>query len=320
MTRPVTLLAGALAVATVLFGLSWRPATPEGRVPPATATGPGFDGARAFSLLERQVAFGPRVPGAPGHRDCARYLEETLKQCADSVERQTFTARLDGKTLPMVNLIARWKGEGAAAAGSGVLLCAHWDTRPTADYEFSPANRLRPIPGANDGASGVAVLLELARQFRTKRPPAPVMIVLFDGEDYGPGIDRMFLGSTHFARNLPAGVPRKGILLDMVGDRDLVIPQEAHSVRQAPEVVRQVYAAARRLGLQRQFPDRLGDPIEDDHVPLHRVGLKVIDLIDFDYGPGHSWWHTLADTPDKCSVASLQAVGDVVRTWVREQR
>lgn len=278
---------------------------------------PEFDGQRAFRHLTRQVEFGPRVPGTAGHRACRDYLVETLRPLADSVERQDFSRTVRGVALPMTNVVARWKGRGS---GEGALLCAHWDTRPTADQERTPERRRQPIPGANDGASGTAVLLELARLFRQSPPPVPVMMVFFDGEDYGPGVEAMFLGSRYFTAHLPPDTPRRGILLDMVGDRDLEIPQEGHSLQQAPDVVQEVYAIARRLGLSRHFPAIPGSFIEDDHLPLHGRGLKVIDLIDFQYGPFHSWWHTLEDTPDKCSPASLDAVGDVVHEWVASLR
>jgi hypothetical protein len=285
------------------------------------AARPAFDRELAFKHLEKQVAFGPRVPSTEGHRACREYLVETLRPLADSVERQDFTRSIRGRTLRMSNIIARWKGDGGAGGGGdGVLLCAHWDTRPIADYERTAERRAMPIAGANDGASGVAVLLEMARVFKQSPPPVPVMIVFFDGEDYGPGLDYMFLGSRYFAANLPADVPKRGVLLDMIGDRDLEIPREVYSMEQAREVQDQVYAAARKLGLDRYFPDRPGTAIQDDHIPLLEKGLQVIDLIDFNYGPGHSWWHTLEDTPDKCSAVSLKVVGDTVLEWVRSQK
>ncbi len=291
---------------------------------PRAYQGPAFDADRAFKQLEKQVAFGPRVPNLPSHRACRDYLVDILKPLADKVELQKFDRRVGGKTLAMSNIIATWPGEGGKSQGEkpgkeGVLLCAHWDTRPTADYEATAEKRKTPIAGANDGASGVAVLLEAARLFKRTPPPVPVTIVLFDGEDFGPGIENMFLGSKHFAANLPADVPQRGILLDMVGDKELRIPQEQYSLTRARDVVAQVYGIAGRLGYRQQFPEEVGQAIEDDHVPLLRRGLQVIDLIDFDYGPGHSWWHTLQDTPDKCSPASLKAVGDVVVEWVYSQ-
>ena len=164
------------------------------------------------------------------------------------------------------------------------------------------------------------MLLELARQFKATPPPVPVMMVFLDGEDVGPTIEMMFLGSRYMVKNLPKDMPKRGILLDMVGDKDLSIPQEVNSIREAKEVLGEVYGVAKRLGYSKQFPAEVGDEVIDDHVQFHRHGIKMIDLIDFDYGPGHTWWHTLADTPDKCSATSLQAVGDVVLEWVRTQK
>lgn len=288
---------------------------------PQAARAVTFDQDRAFADLTRQVGFGPRVPNAKGHRECRRHLIDTLKALAPTVETQDFTQRVRGESLAMSNIIARWPGSGGGTGKErGVLLAAHWDTRPSADYEATDARRRQPIPGANDGASGVAALLEMARMFKQTPPSVPMLMVLFDGEDYGPGIGQMFLGSRHFAEHLPTDCPRKGILLDMIGDRDLVIPQEAHSARIARDIVDEVYAIAARRGYEKQFPAQPGAFIEDDHVPLHEKGLRVIDLIDFSYGPGHSWWHTLEDTPDKCSPASLKAVGDVVLEWVYRQK
>ncbi len=276
-----------------------------------------FDRQRAFADLERQVRFGPRVPNTTGHVECGDYLVQTLKPLADSVQSQSFTQVVGTKTLRMRNIIARWKGTGGR---NGVLLSAHWDTRPTADQEQDPQRRLRPIPGANDGASGVAVLLEAARVFKAAPPKVPVMIVLFDGEDYGPGLEQMFLGSRYFADHPPADAPKEGVLLDMIGDRDLRIPREAHSRRLAPGVQDEIWAAARKLSLDRYFPEGPGDPIEDDHLPLDAKGFRVVDLIDFDYGPGNRWWHTLEDTPDKCSPTSLKIVGDVILEWTYSRR
>lgn len=278
----------------------------------------GFDGERAYTLLKKQVDFGPRVPNTQGHISCREWMLETLKPLADSVERQDFAVRGKGTNLRMTNVLARFKGSGGAE--KSVILAAHWDTRPTADFERTPEGRTKPIPGANDGASGVAVLLELARQFKATPPPVPVMLVMLDGEDVGPSVEMMFLGSRYMVKNLPQGMPKRGILLDMIGDKDLEIPQEVNSITGAKEVLGEVYGVAKRLGYSKQFPPEVGQEVLDDHVQFQQAGIKMIDLIDFDYGPNHSWWHTLADTPDKCSAASLQVVGDVVLEWVRTQK
>ncbi len=314
--RRLVLGAAAVMLAVIVGAAAWRGAqgNADSRTQPAppAAAARRFDGERAYELLKKQVAFGPRVPGQPGHTACRDFLLQELKLLADEASLQEFTQNVGGRRLPMANLLARWKPKSPG----GVLLAAHWDTRPTADQDPDPSKRGQPIAGANDGASGVAVLLELARRFKAAPPPVPVLIVLFDGEDYGPGLDRMFLGSRHFAARLPDNCPREGVLLDMVGDRDLRIPQEWNSLQGAPDVIREVYDVAHRLGYRREFPKEAGGEIQDDHVPLLRRGLKVIDLIDFDYPP----WHTLADTPDKCSAKSLQAVGDVVGEWVYGKR
>lgn len=318
-------LAAGVTLAAAVGALTFRPGRGAGGTasPPLAVTAPSprvdrvapaFDAQRSWRDLIHQVEFGPRVPGSAGHRACRDWLLASLRERADDAQLQGFSARLDSRTLAMSNVIARWKGREPGAPG--VLLCAHWDTRPTADEDPDPRKRNLPIAGANDGASGVAVLLELARMLQRQQPRVPVMVVLFDGEDYGPGLDRMFLGSRHFAANLPPDVPRRGILLDMVGDRDLRIPQELYSLQRARQVVDEVYAIARRLGRQKEFPAVPGQAVLDDHIPLLNKGLQVIDLIDFDYGPGNSWWHTHEDTPDKCSPNSLAAVGEVVAEWV----
>lgn len=271
-----------------------------------------FDAERAFADLKRQCEFGPRVPGTAGHRRCRDYLSQVLKENADSFEAQEFAFRDGKRSLPMANLIARWKGTRVGARG--VILAAHWDTRPSADEESDPARRRQPILGANDGASGVAILLEVARQLKRVPPDGPVWVVLFDGEDYGPGIDRMFLGSRHFARRLPKEAPRVGVLLDMVGDADLRLPIEGYSFRRAREIVQEVWSIARGRGYGMVFVNELGPDVMDDHLPLLDAGVKMIDIIDFDY----PYWHTLADTPDKCSANSLRIVGEVVIAWLRQ--
>ncbi|MFM7321253.1 MAG: M28 family peptidase, partial [Armatimonadota bacterium] len=164
-----------------------------------------------------------------------------------------------------------------------------------------------PIDGANDGASGVAVLVELARVFAAKHPDVGVQFVFFDGEDYGPGLEHMFLGAKVYARNPLFPKPTFGILIDMIGDKDLGIYRETNSDAVASDINTLVFSTARELGIS-AFVDEPRHEILDDHLPLQRLGWKVIDLIDFDYGP----WHTLDDTVDKCSPEALKAVGDVL--------
>jgi glutaminyl-peptide cyclotransferase len=270
-----------------------------------------FDADRAYADLKKQVDFGPRVPNTDGHDKCRDWLIAELNKSLGNAKRQDFDYQLPDKTLHMSNLLAQVNPD----AKKQVMLCAHWDTRPTADMEIDPKKQKQPIPGANDGASGVAVLLELARVFAAKKPDVGVQIVLWDGEDYGPQVNHMFLGAKHYAKDPAVPRPDYAILIDMIGDKDLGIPREQNSQNVAPEVNDKVWKAAAALGIT-QFQDKVGQPIEDDHIPLQEAGWKAIDLIDFDYGP----WHTLDDTPDKCSPASLKAVGDVLARVVYDEK
>jgi Zn-dependent M28 family amino/carboxypeptidase len=275
---------------------------------------PAFDSAKAFEHLRRQVAFGPRVPGMPGHAAQLAWMKEYLATRADTVIEQPFThTTRSGRTLSMTNLFARFRPD----AQDRVLLVAHWDTRPTSDQAASAADRAKPVPGANDGASGTAVLLELADMFKRTPPSIGVDLLLVDGEDYGPTGDDMYLGAKHFAANLPAGYrPFYGILLDMVGDREPRFPVESNSQQFAPEVVQRVWGLAQEMGYGDIFPLSDGGAIEDDHIPLNRAGIRTIDIIDFDYGPGHRYWHTPEDVPENTSAESLRIVGEVVAELV----
>lgn len=193
-----------------------------------------------------------------------------------------------------------------------VALVAHWDTRPTADQESSFARAQQPIPGANDGASGVAVLMELMRAIRDHHPEVGVMVVLVDGEDLGPGLDEMFLGAEAFAAKLPDPKPTYGILLDMIGQKNVVVPKEPNSASLAGDLLRRLYLHAAKVGLKDTFPSYFGPTIEDDHLALNRAKVPTVDLIDFNYAP----WHTLDDTVDKCSAESLGKIGKLLETWI----
>lgn len=274
---------------------------------------PPFEPSRAHELLLKQVSFGPRVPGTEGHRAQLEWMREYLGERADTVVEQSFThTTTGGERLELTNLFARFN----PAATERILLIAHWDTRPTADASPNPADRDRPILGANDGASGVAVLLELAELFRKQPPPVGVDILLVDGEDYGPGGDDMYLGARHFAANLDGYRPLYGVLLDMVGDRTPRFPVEDYSAHYAPEVVRRVWSLAEEMGYGDIFPNVSGGAIQDDHVPLNQAGIPTIDIIDFDYGPGNRYWHTHEDVPENTSAETLGIVGRVVAQLV----
>lgn len=287
---------------------------------PASMSLPMFNGDRAYEFLKRQTAFGPRNPNSQGHRDCLAYLQATLRGLADDVRLEPFThPGYDGETLRLTNLIASFRPE----AKFRILLCAHWDTRPRADQDPDRSKRELPILGANDGASGVAVLLEIATVLKAHGPAVGVDLVLFDGEDYGKEGDHQnyLIGSRYFASHRPAEyLPRFGILLDMVGDTYLEIPREGYSAKYAPDILDLVWKTARELGYG-QFVDVQGEEVIDDHLPLNEVGIKTIDLIDFDYpDPSNRFWHTHQDTPEHCSPASLAAVGNVLTHIVLSQR
>ncbi len=272
---------------------------------------PIFHGNDAFVYLVKQTEFGPRNPNSGGHEACLGFLSETLGESADRVRLQHFTHSGYGEELWLTNVIASFRPE----LQDRILLCAHWDTRPRADRDENPMRRNQPILGANDGASGVAVLLQLARLMKALPPPIGVDLVLFDGEDYGMegDLSRYLLGSRFFAEEKPTDYqPRFGILLDMVGDKFLDLPKEQNSIQFAPAIVELIWGKARELGI-RQFSSRTGEAIMDDHIPLNEAGIKTIDIIDLNYPDlTNRFWHTHNDIPQNCSPESLEAVGTVL--------
>lgn len=318
MPHPRPVLLAALCVCALTFVTGCSPAAQTSGDPTQFAR--AFDGERAYELLKKQVEFGPRVPGTEAHDACAKFISSSLKPYGCRVNVQEFSRTVSGKTVRMKNIVAHF----GHTTGKWVLLAAHWDSRPMADCEVNAAKRKQAIPGANDGASGVAVLLELARMFGRHKPNVGVVMVFFDGEDYGQTSSDMFLGSTEFASDVAknAGIDGKpikidyGILLDMVGDKDLRVCQEMNSLQAAREVVEKVWRKAEDLGYGKIFMPEMKYSISDDHIPLIRAGVECIDVIDFEYGP----WHTLDDTPDKCSADSLKAVGQVTAAVVYTER
>lgn len=279
---------------------------------------PAFDATRAFEDLETQVAFGPRIPGSEGHALQLAWLESRLLELADTVFLEPFEhVTEEGHELSLTNIVARF----ASDDGGRILLLTHWDTRPRADRSPDEADRDLPVPGANDGASGTAVLLELARMFKVQPPPGGVDLLFSDGEDYGPSTADMFLGARHYVTTLSGeDSPAFAILLDMVGDADPRFPMETYSVERAPQVVQRVWSIAADLGYRRYFPMDESVRVVDDHLQLNDAGIPTIDLIDFDYGPGNRFWHTLRDTPENTSPQTLLMVGDVVAEVVYRNR
>lgn len=284
----------------------------------APASKPVFDGDAAMAHLVRQVAFGPRVPGTPAHLRCRDYLVAHFTALGWSTSLQSFNMPgYDGVTLELHNVIARFKPERTER----VLLTAHWDSRPFSDMEKDEALARLGVPGANDGASGVAVLMHLAEVLTKEAPAVGVDIVLFDGEDYGKdGQESMFcLGSKYYAASLDTkNLPLFGVLLDLVGDKDAVFPREGYSDTYARDILDLFWAQASTLGLK-QFSSEKSSPIIDDHLPLNTTaGIKTINIIDAslvghaDPAERRKYWHTQNDTPEQCSPATLEAVGSLL--------
>lgn len=275
---------------------------------------PAFDGTRAWNLVERQVAFGPRVPGTPGHAAQLEWMVELLRDRADTVVVDSFTwTTRAGEELSLANVRAVFEPREPRTDGRRLLFLAHWDTRPRSDNSSLPGADTIPVPGANDGGSGVAVLLELSRLLAERRAGVTIDLLLVDGEDYGPTGEDMYLGSRHFASHLPRGyAPAYGVLLDMVGDADPRFPVEVNSAELAPRVVERVWGIAQGMGYGAVFPLELGPRIEDDHLPLNAAGIPTVDVIDFTYGPGNAYWHTPEDVPSRVSALTLRMVGEVM--------
>ena len=291
-----------------------------------------FNGDSALAYARTQVAFGPRVPGTNSHREAGDWIVAQLRTRADSVEEQKWVhVTQRGQSLAMRNIIARFR----PALEQRVLFITHWDTRPTAENDRNLGARSRPIAGANDGASGVGLLVALADAL-TKTPPTVGVDLLFvDGEDYGDFEDAsdttknkdVLIGSQYFARTMPPGYkPIYGVVWDMIGDAALQVFQEGYSVNAAPEVVSRVWGVAKELGYEKHFIPETRPAITDDHLPFIRKGLRVIDVIDIDYcadggtscggDATRNLHHTHGDTIDRLSARSLQIVGDVALTLV----
>ena len=284
-----------------------------------------FDAKAALGYAQAQVAFGPRVPGTPAAKEAGDWIVGEMRKRADTVIVQQWThVTQRGDTLPMRNILARFK----PTATERILYVTHWDTRPKADEDPVLGKRAGSFDGANDGASGVGLLVAIADRLKATPPNAGVDLLFVDGEDWGDfsGYDEgsapdVLIGSGWFARHLPDSnyKPIFGVLFDMIGDANLDIYQEGNSLSRAPEVVRRVWQAADELGYSKFFIPSDGGPITDDHVPLLNAGLRVIDVIDINYrGPEQqNLHHTTMDTMDKLSEKSMQVVGDVALKLLR---
>ena len=273
---------------------------------------PLFSGENAFKHLIKQCSFGPRNPGSEGHKNTLNYYLKTFNGLADTVFTQSFEDEMPRTRakVEMNNVIAQFN-RGSAKQ---IMISAHWDTRPWADTG-SIMKKEMPILGANDGASGVAVIIELAYIFKQNPPPIGVSLVLFDAEDYGvPGDSWTYCkGSQYFARNLPISYPQYGINIDMIADRQPEFYIERISYQQNASLVLELWELSEELGLK-AFKKQAKDSIFDDHVPLYEIaGIPAINIIDFDYpNDKTNYWHTHNDIVQNCSPNGLYQVGTLL--------
>ncbi len=288
---------------------------------------PEFNADSAYYFIEKQVSFGPRVPNMQSHRDCGDWLIAKLGSYTDTVYVQPARVRAyDGTILNISNIIGSFNPDRR----NRILLCAHWDTRPYADADPDPANHYKPIDGANDGASGVGVLLEIARLLSESDFTSGIDIILFDAEDYGKhqsyggqANDSWALGSQYWSSNphVDNYYARYGILLDMVGAADASFLFERYSYHYAPGIVNKVWETAHKLGFSKYFKKEMGGYIIDDHYYINVItGIPTINIIHYDSTQGHGFfeqWHTMDDNMDVICKETLKAVGQTVITVVK---
>jgi glutaminyl-peptide cyclotransferase len=304
-----------LILSSVVFGCRTDPDmrfSEQGREVPA------FSSDQAYQYIGDQLRFGPRVPNSEGHRDAIQFFNSHFRDTAGnrSVYVQSFETEVYGDTLNLYNLVAAF----GTQYDDRILLAAHWDTRPRAEEDLNDPDS--PIPGADDGASGVAVLMELANIFSEHDLPVGVDIILFDGEDYGhpQDLDNYFLGSRYWGNNppVPGYSPRFGILLDMVGGENATFLKEGYSMQFAPRLVDEVWSIAAEFGHDQLFVDQRGGRIADDHMIVQQLtGIPMINIIHHRVSPTGQvefppYWHTQNDNIQIIDKDVLQAVGDVL--------
>ncbi|GDX66166.1 glutamine cyclotransferase [Chlorobiota bacterium] len=280
---------------------------------------PEFNADTAYSYIANQVQFGPRIPNSQSHKNCKAYLSKTLKQFADTVYDQQFNQNVYGKDLLFTNIIASFN----STKKERIVLCAHWDSRPYADEDKDISLAVLPILGANDGASGVSILIELARQISLNNPDVGIDFILFDGEDYGKSHDRYnyFIGSRFIAEHYPLQKPKYAILLDLVGDKDAQFRFDPLSLSSHEPLLRSIWDIAKELGFS-QFKSETGNGVADDHEMLINAGIKSINIIDvqlvgnIDENPRRKYWHTSKDNMDNIGKETLYAVGQTLLTFI----
>lgn len=284
---------------------------------PLSLSIPAFSSDSAYQYVKQQCSFGPRIPNSVAHQSCADYLSAQLKKFgAIVVEQKVDLKGYDGVTLHAVNIIGSYNPQ----ASTRVLLFSHWDSRPWADNDPNPSNHKQPVMGANDGASGVGILLEMARLMGANSPNIGIDIVFFDAEDYGSSAnsggqnseDSWCLGTQYWAKHphIPGYKAKYGILLDMVGAPQASFPKEQISNTYAANIVEKVWSQAKSLGFNQYFVEQTGGAITDDHLYVNQLaGIPSIDIIHYNENGFGSYWHTIGDTMDKVDKNTLHAVG-----------
>ena len=320
-----------IAITVVTYSCNPKNKTDESKkVQEVTMESPAFDGDSAYAFVVAQVAFGPRVPGTKAHNDCAKWMVEKFKTYCKTVIEQPFKTRIwNGTTVNGKNIIASFNPENKVR----IFLSAHWDSRPYADHDADPKNHNTPIDGANDGASGVGVLIEIARQLSIKNPSIGVDIVLFDVEDWGEPQDTQTetednwcLGAQHWARNphVPGYKARFGILLDMVGAANAEFAKEGTSMYYAADFVEKVWKIAGQLGYSNYFVARQSNGITDDHLYVNKIAsIPTIDIVQHDPNTQSGFnkhWHTLNDNMSNISKETLAVVGKVCLAVVYQEK
>lgn len=313
-----------VAVAMGACGNAQNSATSDAATDADAARTMEFDADSAYAYVAAQTAFGPRVPNTDAHARCGAWLVGKLKEFGAenvTVDSCDITA-YDGTRLNARNISAQIN----PSAGKRILLLSHWDSRPWADQEKDTSLRRKPIDGANDGASGVGVILELVRGFSANHPKVGIDVLFVDAEDYGrhsdepsPSSDQdsWALGSKYWAENPTVDLSkvRYAVLLDMVGGKNAVFPREYFSEYMAKPINDKVWQAAEKAGYAERFADRVGTPVVDDHLSLAAAGVPTIDIIETDHpstGSFNPTWHTLADNIDNIDRETLKAVGQTL--------
>lgn len=309
---------------TCCVGVGSKPAGQAGGSKARVVNVPAFDADSAYSYVAGQVAFGPRVPNSEAHRECGDYLVQQLKRFGAQVDEQCDVVdAFDGTPLQMRNIIGSFQLENRKR----LLLCAHWDCRPWADNDPDEKNHHTPVDGANDGASGVGVLLEVARQIQQQQPALGVDIIFFDVEDYGvpqfmnelSSEGSWCLGSQYWARtpHVTDYNARFAILLDMVGGKGATFYKEGFSEEYASAIVDKVWDKAHAAGYGNYFPKQRGGYVTDDHLPINRIArIPCIDIIpmmtDSELSSFGDTWHTVNDNMEHIDRSTLKAVGQTL--------